>query len=206
MRNILVKTLSLIMLLVLCACIKNEPSVLKNGDIVFQTSNSAQSKAIQLATKSRYSHMGIIYINNGKHYVFEAVQPIKLTELETWIKRGQSGHYVVKRVKSAESLLTPEALVKMKKAAEQFSGKNYDPFFEWSDDRIYCSELVWKIYKQALNIELCSLKQFKEFDFSHPVVITKLNERYGGKMPLKEPVIAPSQLFNSSLLRTVYVK
>jgi len=32
-----------------------------NGDIIFQTSRSSQSKAIQLATNSKYSHMGIIY-------------------------------------------------------------------------------------------------------------------------------------------------
>lgn len=32
----------------------------KNGDIIFQTSKSNQSKAIQLATDSKYSHMGII--------------------------------------------------------------------------------------------------------------------------------------------------
>ena len=33
---------------------------IKNGDIIFQTSKSSQSKAIQLATNSKYSHMGII--------------------------------------------------------------------------------------------------------------------------------------------------
>jgi hypothetical protein len=32
----------------------------RNGDIIFHTSTSDQSKAIQLATNSRYSHCGII--------------------------------------------------------------------------------------------------------------------------------------------------
>jgi hypothetical protein len=32
----------------------------RNGDIIFHTSRSAQSVAIQLATQSRYSHMGIV--------------------------------------------------------------------------------------------------------------------------------------------------
>ena len=31
---------------------------IKYGDLIFQTSLSAQSKAIQLATKSKYSHCG----------------------------------------------------------------------------------------------------------------------------------------------------
>ena len=34
---------------------------IKDGDLIFQTSLSQQSKAIQLATKSKYSHCGIIY-------------------------------------------------------------------------------------------------------------------------------------------------
>ncbi|MES2797692.1 MAG: hypothetical protein V4683_17115 [Bacteroidota bacterium] len=34
---------------------------IKNGDLIFQTSLSGQSKAIQLATNSKYSHCGLIY-------------------------------------------------------------------------------------------------------------------------------------------------
>ncbi|MFN5642554.1 MAG: hypothetical protein ACK45S_09180 [Sphingobacteriales bacterium] len=34
---------------------------IKNGDLIFHTSRSYQSKAIQLATKSKYSHCGIVY-------------------------------------------------------------------------------------------------------------------------------------------------
>ena len=35
--------------------------IIKEGDIIFQTSTSSQSKAIQLATHSKYSHVGIIF-------------------------------------------------------------------------------------------------------------------------------------------------
>ena len=34
------------------------------------------------------------------------------------------------------------------------NNKDYDLYFEWSDDKIYCSELVWKIYKNGADIEL----------------------------------------------------
>jgi hypothetical protein len=46
---------------------------IKDGDIIFQTSLSNQSKAIQLATKSKYSHCGIIFKNENGFYVLEAV-------------------------------------------------------------------------------------------------------------------------------------
>lgn len=71
-------------------------SSLRTGDIIFQTSTSSQSKAVQLATGSEYSHMGLIYRVNGELFVYEAVQPVKLTPLPKWINRGLKHHFVVK--------------------------------------------------------------------------------------------------------------
>ncbi|CTT31971.1 putative peptidoglycan peptidase [Escherichia coli] len=54
----------------------------QTGDIIFQISRSSQSKAIQLATHSDYSHTGMLVIRNKKPYVFEAVGPVKYTPLK----------------------------------------------------------------------------------------------------------------------------
>src|SRR5437016_5576428 len=93
--------LALVFTLVFIAAKDIRSAELKEGDIVFQTSLSAQSKAIQLATKSKYSHMGIISKETSKDYVYEAAQVVKLTPLEVWIQRGEGNHYVVKRLKNA---------------------------------------------------------------------------------------------------------
>jgi uncharacterized protein YycO len=175
----------------------------QNGDIIFQTSNSSQSKAIQLATHSPYSHVGIIYEQKGVFWVYEAVEPVKLTPLKAWIKRGNKGHYVVKRLKDAATILSPSVLKKMKATGEQYLGKHYDLYFEWSDDKIYCSELVWKIYKEAVGIELGKLQRLESFDLSNDIVQKKLQERYKGKIPLDEEVISPADIFNSNHLITV---
>jgi uncharacterized protein YycO len=178
-------------------------SELQNGDIIFQTSKSSQSRAIQLATNSKYSHMGLIYAADGQFFVYEAVQPVKLTTLDDWIKRGENSHYVVKRLKDSEKLLTMETLKKMKAFAETFKGKDYDLDFEWSDDKIYCSELVWKIYKETLNIEIGDLQELREFDLTNDIVKNKMQERYGDKIPLAEKVISPASMFNSDKLITI---
>jgi hypothetical protein len=175
----------------------------QNGDIIFQTSKSSQSKAIQLATNSKYSHMGLIYETDGHFFVYEAVQPVKLTKLDEWIKRGENSHYVVKRLKDSEKLLTSENLKKMKDLGEKFKGKNYDIYFEWSDDKIYCSELVWKIYKETLDIEIGDLQELREFDLTNDIVKNKMKERYGDKIPLDEKVISPATMFDSDKLLTV---
>lgn len=176
----------------------------RNGDIIFQTSTSGQSKAIQLATNSEYSHMGIIYIKDGQPVVYEAIQSVKLTPLNQWIERGKKNHYVVKRLKKASDILTEEKLEQMKVIGQKFSGKPYDLYFEWTDERIYCSELVWKIYKEALGIEIGALQLLSDFDLSNKAVKQKLAERYGNQIPMNEKVISPAAMFNSDLLETIY--
>ncbi len=178
-------------------------SEFRNGDIIFQTSLSNQSKAIQLATNSKYSHCGIIFNENRQFYVLEAVQPVKKTLLEKWIARGDKGHFVVKRLINADEVLTPEILIKMKIEGERFLGKNYDLTFEWSDDKIYCSELIWKIYERATGLEIGQLEKLSDFDLTNKVVKSKLNERYGEQIPRNETVISPAAIFESELLKTV---
>ena len=178
-------------------------SKIRDGDLIFQTSLSQQSKAIQLATKSKYSHCGIIYKENNSYYVFEAVQPVKSTLLDKWIARGKNGNFVIKRLKNADKILTPDALKKMKQIGETFNGKNYDLTFEWSDEKIYCSELIWKIYQRATGIEIGKLEKLGDFDLTNEAVKVKMKERYGEKIPMNETVISPSAIFNSVLLETV---
>jgi len=179
---------------------------LQNGDIIFQTSKSRQSKAIQFATKSKYSHVGIIYKNGNDFYVYEAVQPVKLTPLNNWINRGKNGKYVVKRLINAHNILTAENLKKMKSIGNTFKNKNYDIYFDWSDKEIYCSELVWKIYKRALNIEIGKLEKLKDFDLTNPEVEKIIKKRYGNNIPLNETVISPVSIFNSENLKIVISK
>ena len=202
MKNILI-VFSFLLVLVSCNNKQPDVSLLKNGDIIFQTSTSAQSKAIQLATNCKYSHCGIIYKEDGNYFVFEAVQPVKKTPLLKWITRGKGNHYVVKRLKNADEVLTEKALNQMKSIGKSMNGKNYDLYFEWSNERIYCSELVWKLYKQSTGLEVGKLQQLKEFDLSHPAVQQKMKKRYGNTIPLNEKVISPAAIFESDLLYTV---
>jgi uncharacterized protein YycO len=188
---------------VLLMCEKQEYKPL-NGDIIFQTSLSNQSKAVQLATNSPYSHMGIVYVVNGKVYVYEASRMVKLTPLRDWVNRGKNGKYIVKRLKNRNEILTEATIAKMLSYGKTFEGKPYDLYFEWSDDRIYCSELVWKIYEHATGLKIGELKKLKDFDLSRPEVDAKIKERYGKSIPENEIVISPESMFNSPLLETVF--
>ncbi len=176
---------------------------LRDGDIIFQTSRSDQSLAIQKATHSRFSHMGIILYRDGKPCVYEAARTVRYTPLRKWIGRGEGGHFVVKRLKNADQVLTKEGVVKLTRSAIEYQGKRYDASFEWTDDRIYCSELVWKIYDRAFGIPIGSLQKLKEFDLSDSAVKDLLRARYGDSVPRDETVISPEAIYASEALDEV---
>lgn len=177
---------------------------LQTGDIIFQDSQSSQSQAIKAATHSPYSHVGVVVIQEGKPYVAEAIQPVSLTPLDAWIARGRDRHYVVKRLNAPA--INPQSEAKLQAEAKKYLKRDYDWKFAWSDDEIYCSELVWKIYQRSLGVELCELKSLRDFDLSPPIVRKTLARRYGEAIPLSEPVVAPADIFQSPRLVTVATK
>ncbi|MEN4918209.1 YiiX family permuted papain-like enzyme [Achromobacter spanius] len=189
------------MLSALSAAAAAAPGV-QTGDLVFQQSRSAQSLAIQQATHSPYSHMGMIVTRQGQPYVLEAAARVAYTPLAQWAAQGERGHYVVKRLRDA-SLLTPQARERLAKAGAAYVGKPYDLVFAWSDEQIYCSELVWKIYQRTLGVKVGALAPLKRFDLASPAVQAKMRERYGSNIPWEEPIISPAAMFESDQLVTV---
>jgi uncharacterized protein YycO len=178
---------------------KAEDTDWQTGDIVFQDSESTQSKAIKLATKSEYSHCGIVMNLNDEWMVLEAIQPVKVTPIDKWIAGGTEGQYVRKRLKNGKQLSVAVAN-KMWKIGESYIGKNYDIFFDWSDDRLYCSELVYKIYQRGAGIELGTMKKLKEYNLNSKEVQDQLKLRYGADIPLNHKMISPQDIFESDLL------
>ncbi len=176
---------------------------LREGDIVFHSSRSTQSLAIQRATGSPYSHMGVVLMRDGRACVFEAVATVRCTPLRKWIARGSGGHFVAKRLRDAGSRLNEAGLLRLRTAGRSYERRAYDLAFDWSDEKMYCSELVWKMYRAALNVEIGALQRMREFKLGDAAVKAKLRERYGARVPLDQWVISPVAMFESVLLETV---
>jgi uncharacterized protein YycO len=132
------------------------------------------------------SHCGIINYRSGKPYVLEAVNPVKLTPLNQWISRGVGAKYKVVRLKYN---LNEEQKKRMYEYGKRQLGKNYDIKFEWSDRKMYCSEIVWKIY---------------DYDLTGRTVRSEIKRRYGTTINLKEKVVSPEDLYNSKMVKTIF--
>ncbi|MGZ3932854.1 MAG: YiiX/YebB-like N1pC/P60 family cysteine hydrolase [Bacteroidia bacterium] len=172
---------------------------LKNGDIIFISGTSGQGQAIQLATKSKFTHVGIVFIENGKAMVYHAVEPVSKNTFSEFISMSEEGKYYIKRLKD-QTPLTPEVVKKMLTEARSKLGVHYDLAFSWDDKEYYCSEYVWKLYNHALGLSIGQPRPLKEFDLSHPVVKQKLSERYVKNIPVNENMISPGDMYTSTLL------
>ena len=172
---------------------------LQTGDIVFQDTGGLQGAAIEAATGSNFTHCGVVFESENTLYVLEAVEPVSIVTLEDWKKRSSVFH--ARRLKNREKL-NQAAVNKAAKWGEKQLGKPYDLQFKWGDNSLYCSELVWKIYKESAGITLCKPKNFESYFLEDEVVRRVIQQRYGAleKLPKNEPVVAPSDLAASPLL------
>jgi hypothetical protein len=179
-----------------------QPRAVRAGDIVFQTSDSTQSRAIRLATHSSLTDVGMVAHAGDRLVVLEAEGTVKATPLEEWTARSPTS-FVAERLKDSVHLLTPEGLGKIAAEAKKQIGKPYDVAFDWSDSRMYCSELVWKVFHAALGVDLGEPKPLRSFDLTSPEVHAALAKRYGRSIPLDSVMIAPQQIYDSDLLEWV---
>lgn len=187
---------------------KDRQSEFKDGDIIFQSLRSGQSDAIQLATHSKYSHCGIVFWQGDQCYVFEASKNVRATPLRDFLDRGKGGHYAVRRLKAADSVFSSTEVAKsfINNYYTLYDGKPYDIYYAESDEKIYCSELIWKLYNASVRLDIAAWEQLGDFDLSSKVVQAELRYTYGEQIPFAQRIMSPEALFVSDKLVTIIEK
>ncbi|HNW44624.1 MAG TPA: YiiX/YebB-like N1pC/P60 family cysteine hydrolase [Elusimicrobiales bacterium] len=179
---------------------------LHEGDIIFIHSNSSQASAIEEATASDWTHVGVLLFRDKAWQVAEAARTVTLTPLPDFIARSRGGGYSVLRLKAWDAAPDKKALARLTKWLLGEKGKKYDIYFEWSDAAMYCSEYVWKAYNYALRGRpvLSAPQKFSDMNLAGPRAQELFEKRYvaaGRKLNPAEPIVTPVALYNSPLLR-----
>lgn len=171
----------------------------QDGDIIFQSlPKNAVIVAIEGATNSPYSHCGVVVNRNGKWYVNEAIGPVKDTSLYKWIIRGRRRRFAVYRLESDYRKHIPKFIEELNK----YQGRPYDILYELDDEYIYCSELIYKAFRDSSNIELGELVKLGDLDWEPFREI--IEEIEGGKPPLDRLIITPRHLSEADQLRKIF--
>lgn len=185
---------------------------IREGDIIFHKSRSNQSGAIAEAQGNNpWTHMGVLLevtTGSSNWRVFEAIQPVRLTPLRDFIARGRGSEFEVKRWISPYDEQVAQKVDLLKQTLLEFMGVNYDLFFEWSEERLYCSELVYKAYAKAFPElpKIAALQKLGDLRLDGPkmkALIKKRSDAAGHSPNMEEPILTPAQLINSPYLTTV---
>ncbi len=132
-------------------------NAIKTGYLVFQDMDCGDlCDAIEKVTISHhgnsFSHMGLCYWRNDSLYVIEAIgKGVLLTPYQAFINRSAdaAGKPKIKiaRVKNHYSNLAQRAVT----VALSYVGTPYDSYYIMGDDKLYCSELMYRAFYEANN-------------------------------------------------------
>ena len=84
----------------------------------------------------------------------------------------------------------------------RYTGRHYDYRYAPGDDEIYCSELVFKGYRDAYGIELGAWEKLGDLNWRPFEAF--IREAEGGPLPLARLMISPVGVTRSALLEKVY--
>ena len=172
-----------------------EPRV---GDLYFQSlPRNALVNAIEGASESPYSHCGILVSKGGEWFVLEAIGPVKETPLAKWINQARDKSYDVFRLEEKHAKQIPEFIV----AARKYMGRPYDIRYRMDDEKIYCSELIFKGYRDATGEQLGKLVKFGDLKWArHIPIIIEIE----GSIPVNRIMITPRHLSEAKQLEKVF--
>lgn len=171
----------------------------QEGDIIFIQSQTQQAAALREATGSVWTHVGIIVKSNSKWAVAEAIGPLKVTPLAEFIGRSKNKSYEIYRFRHFD----PKTMTKNLYSVLPKYNKPYDIYFEFTEDRIYCSELTYHVFKDVTGFDLGRIQKMKDMKLDGPLAQALIKKRYtdtGRDLDPEEPIITPvSQMLDENV-------
>ena len=128
---------------------------LETGDIILQPLKCWSCSLIEAQENSRFSHMGMAIVENGEVFVLEAYGKVQLKKLSDFLAKTQSDEKIqVRRFPH----LSKAQKIKISELSRNLIGNAYDAEFLWDNfdqdkEKLYCSELVYKILDQVIKLD-----------------------------------------------------
>ena len=169
------------------------------GDFLFQSlPHDKLIDAIEGSTGSPFSHCGIVKQSEGKWVVIQAIGPVKETPLADWIGQGREDAFVAYRLRAPLAEKIPAIIT----AAEKYEGRPYDFHYDFDDEKIYCSELLWKATRDATGVKLCKIQKLGELKWQPYEDVIRYLEK--GALPLERAMITPRSVTEDPRLEQIF--
>lgn len=169
-----------------------ELNLLQNGDLIFRRGRSFESHAVLITdSKSRFSHVGIIWIENETPFVIHSVPGENKSEPD-YIRKEKVQEFLAPENASEFSIYRSRFSKEVNTKAAQIANRFYhekvlfDKSFDLTTtDQIYCTELVLIAFQAASNHAL-------------NLNTTQLNVLFG-----KLEILMPGNIIESSNFQTI---
>lgn len=158
---------------------------LQEGDIVFIESQSSQSPYIKVGTMSKWTHCGIVVNTPEGLKVLEASKTVRLTQFANFIAVAKNDNWCIRR---------PQQRITEPINYYKYLGLPYDLEFKFDNGKMYCSELVWLIYKEH-GIELCKPRKVSSFAMARIPKVKKLMAKRN--ISMSQEAVAPVDIFKA---------
>jgi hypothetical protein len=166
---------------------------LSTGDTLLQSLPCSLCTLIEAEENSRYSHVGIIGLQDSSPQVFQAFGRVHRISLTYFLKQTRPGS----RVRVLRPMLnTRNRLDLNERFTRDFEGLSYDASFLWENrdekgEKIYCSELVVKLLNPLLARPIPTKPM--HFNADREAWI----RHFKGHPPDGEPGVSPEDLIRS---------
>lgn len=187
------KTAGLILIMSIFASLKTlalPMDELKTGDILLLDMDCFSCELIEKQTNGPFSHSGIILKYGTKVYVAQSLGIVHHLPLAKFLRYTNKPVQVVR----PKFINFTKRRALLESYQNDFLNMPFDHEYTWDDDKLYCSEFIYKILKSVYAIE----------NFAPKPMRYDVNEdgwrRYfgGNEPPHGQPGLSPNDFYRSS--------
>lgn len=187
----------------------------KEGDLIFlQGKKNKFTRAVQVVTYgyhgAKLSHVGIVFYKEGKPYILEAKEKVKVVPLRVFLARNldKNGHpkAMAGRLIKKYRHLIPTSI----KIGKSLVGLPYNNTFNIKNTKaFYCSQLIYYCFKIANNGK--SIFNLYPMTFKSPGTNKTFNiwvnyfKKIHAKIPEGKPGLNPGGMSRSPAIKIVHI-
>jgi hypothetical protein len=158
--------------------------LVKNGDIIFRNGTDEVSRAARSMNRSdtSFSHCGFVLVENDSVFVYHAIggiynpsQRLRRDPIDSFCIPPETDRFAIYRYDLQRS--QSDSLVRLIRRHYD-AGLKFDMYFNFlSDDKMYCSEFVFKCLDRSLSDSLSHIIRAREWPYGISPDDLFLNER-----------------------------
>lgn len=139
----------------------------------------------------------------GKWIVYESTVPqSRKVTLCRFLKKAKKWHYAILRPNFNVKF---DDLADVRRLLEQRLGVSYDLGFDYESEKLFCSKMVYDVYRKVFDIEIGSIKTFQQiFEENPESSLSFWNIWFFGKIPWERRTVTPKDQFYDGDLFIIY--